>query len=95
MLLAASRLKTKKVQNFILSIFVTAVVEIRRGDSKLCVWRNRWGFRKKSAHSQILKSSFIHSLYIYLSIHSQPLLVAYFVNKVQIGITALAASCQG
>lgn len=32
MLVAASRLKTIKIQNFILSIFDTAMVEIGRGE---------------------------------------------------------------
>jgi hypothetical protein len=42
MLREASRLKTIKIQNFILSIFDTAMVEIRRGEYEvvlLCVWR--------------------------------------------------------
>jgi hypothetical protein len=45
MLLAASRLKTKMVQNFILGTFDAAVVGIRRGEYEvvlLSVWKD-WG----------------------------------------------------
>jgi len=69
MLLTASRQKAKIVQNFILSISDTAVVEIRRGEYEvvlLFVWWDRLDLRQKSAHSQIPKSvSFIHYLFIH------------------------------
>jgi hypothetical protein len=48
MLLTASRQKAKIVQNFILSISDTAVVEIRRGEYEvvlLFVWRDRLDLR--------------------------------------------------
>jgi hypothetical protein len=69
MLLAASRLKIKKVQNFILSIFVTAVVEIRRGDSKLSCFMCG-GIAGILRSQPTLRYQNLVSFIIYLFIHS-------------------------